>query len=130
MSDILITLHSYNVYLVIVAALITAVWGLILYFRKKTMPQVWRTALIVTGILALLQGLLGVSMVALGLHPGTGKGLYYLHYVYGGIVALGLPVALTYATGGKNLRRDMLIFSIALLVMVAAGVRAWITGPH
>jgi len=129
--DILITVHSYNVYLVLAAALITGVWGLVLYFRKRETPILWRRALITTGILALLQGLLGVSMIALGRHAGTGTGLYYLHYVYGGIVALGLPVALTYATGGKNVRRDLLIFSIALLVIVAAGVRAFLTGaPH
>jgi heme A synthase len=127
MADILITIHSYNVYLVLAAALITGVWGLILYFRKRETPILWRRALIATGILALFQGLLGVCMIALGRHAG----LYYLHYVYGGIVALGLPVALTYATGGKNARRDLLIFSIALLVIVAAGVRAFVTGaPH
>jgi heme A synthase len=119
------------VYLVLAAALITAVWGLILYFTKREVPKVWRTVLIITGCLALLQGLFGVSLVALGQRPGRpDDSLYYLHYVYGGIVALGLPVALTYATGGKNPRRDMLIFSIALLVIFAAGIRALMTGPH
>jgi len=69
-------------------------------------------------------------MVTLGLKPGTGTGLYYLHYVYGGIVALVIPLAyLSYTTGGKNPRRDVLIYSIALLILVAAGVRAWMTGP-
>jgi hypothetical protein len=129
-ADILITLHSYNVYLVIAVCLVTAVWGFVLFFMKRTTPKAWRIMLFICGGLALLQGLFGVSMVALGLHPGTGKDLYYLHYVYGAIVAFGLPVALTYATGGKDQRRDLLIFSIALLVMVAAGVRAWVTGPH
>ncbi|HEY4387831.1 MAG TPA: hypothetical protein VGN34_25555 [Ktedonobacteraceae bacterium] len=131
MVDIIVTLHQYNVYLVLAAALITAVWGLILYFTKREVPKVWRTVLIITGCLALLQGLFGVSLVALGQRPGRpDDSLYYLHYVYGGIVALGLPVALTYATGGKNPRRDMLIFSIALLVIFAAGIRALMTGPH
>jgi hypothetical protein len=36
---------------------------------------------------------------------------------------------MTYTTGGKNLRRDLLILSIAALVLAAAGVRAWMTGP-
>jgi heme A synthase len=129
-ADILVTVHSYNVYLVLAVALSTSIWGLILYFKKLPMPKAWRIMLIITGILGLLQGVLGVSMVALGLRPGTGTGIYYLHYVYGAIVAFGLPVGLTYATGGKNLRRDVLIFSIVLLIMVAAGVRAWMTGPH
>jgi hypothetical protein len=44
-------------------------------------------------------------------------------------VALAIPVALTYTTSGKNPRRDMLIFSIAAIILAAAGVRAWMTGP-
>ena len=55
--------------------------------------------------------------------------MYYLHYIYGAIVVLAIPVAVTYATGGKNLRRDVLIFSIAALILVAAAVRALMTGP-
>ena len=42
--------------------------------------------------------------------------------------ALGLPVAMTYATSGKQPRRDVLIYSIALLIMAAAAVRAFMTG--
>ena len=62
--------------------------------------------------------------------PATGTGLYYLHYVYGAIVVLAIPIAITYATGGKNQRRDTLIFSIAALILVAAALRALTTGLH
>lgn len=128
-ADVIVRIHYFNVILVLTAALVAAVWGLILFFTKRAMNRPWRIALIVTGILAALQGVLGISLVALGLKPGTGTDLYYLHYVYGGIVALSLPVALTYTSSGKNPRRDILIFSIAALILAAAGVRAWITGP-
>jgi len=127
--DIIVTLHLYNVILVLATATVTGIWGLILYFTKRTMNRLWRNALITTAILGAIQGVLGVTMVALGAKPGTGTGLYYLHYVYGAIVAFAIPVALTYTTSGKNPRRDMLIFSIAALILAAAGVRAWITGP-
>lgn len=129
MLDIIVTLHLYNVILVLATATVTGIWGLILYFTKRTMNRLWRNALITTAILGAIQGVLGVTMVALGAKPGTGTGLYYLHYVYGAIVAFAIPVALTYTTSGKNPRRDMLIFSIAALILAAAGVRAWITGP-
>ena len=75
-----------------------------------------------------LQALLGIILVLLGQKPGTGTGLYYLHYVYGAIVVLAIPIAITYATGGKNQRRDILIYSIAALVLVAAALRALTTG--
>jgi heme A synthase len=127
--DIVVTLHLYNVILVLAAATVTGIWGLILYFTKRTMNRLWRIALITTAILGAIQGVLGVTMVALGAKPGTGTGIYYLHYVYGAIVAFAIPVALTYTSSGKNPRRDMLIFSIAALILAAAGVRAWMTGP-
>lgn len=164
MADFIVTLHSYNVYLVILSGLVTTIWGFILYFRTRSIATVsaasvneageqektpgskvdlsvqneevkerarsWRTAMTVTVVLALIQGIFGVTMVLLGLRPGRpDDSLYYLHFVYGGIVALVIPVATTYATGGKNRRRDILIYSIAALILTAAAVRAWMTGP-
>ena len=97
---------------------------------KKTINRPWRIALIITAVVGALQALLGITLLLLGQKPGSGSGLYYLHYVYGAIVALAIPVAITYATSGKNQRRDILIFSIAALVLVAAALRALTTGLH
>lgn len=130
MVDFIATVHYYNVILVLASAVITGIWGLILYFTKRSTNKPWNICLIATAILGAIQGVLGLTLLALGQRPGTGQDLYYLHYVYGGIVALAIPIALTYTTSGKNPRRDMLIFSIAALILAAAGVRAWITGPH
>lgn len=130
MLDFVLALHYYNVFLVLTAATVVGVWGLVLYFTHRAMVKLWRYLLWLTAILGALQGVLGLTMVAMGQKPGTGTGLYYLHYVYGAIVALVIPiVAMTYTTSGKNLRRDLLILSIAALVLAAAGVRAWMTGP-
>ena len=129
MVQVVLTLHSYNVYLLIVAAAVSGIWGLFLYFGKRETNRPWRNSLIVTAILAALQALFGIILVVMGLKPGTGTGIYYLHYVYGAIAVLGIPIAMTYATGGKHPRRDILIFSIAALIVAAVGVRAWMTGP-
>lgn len=131
MLNVVIELHYLNLFLVLALSLIVGVWGLILFFRKRTetMNKSWRIALIVTAIVAVLQGIFGVTLLVLGGKPGTGTGLYYLHYVYGGIVALAIPVALTYTTSGKNIRRDVLIYSLGALILFAAGFRAWMTGP-
>ena len=129
--NVVIELHYLNLFLILALGLITGIWGLILYFRKKTetISRPWRIALIITAADGLLQGILGVTLLLLGQKPGTGTDLYYLHYVYGALVVLALPVALTYATGGKKPRRDVLIYSLAALVIFAAGFRAWMTGP-
>jgi heme A synthase len=131
MVDFISNLHFFNAILILIAGTVTGVWGLILFFMKKqTIIRSWRIALIFTAIVGLLQALLGIILLFEGQHPGTGTGLYYLHFVYGGIVALVIPVAVTYATGGKKPRRDMLLFSIIALVLVAAALRALVTGPH
>lgn len=130
MVDVISNLHFYNMVLVLASGAVTGVWGLILFFMKKPINRPWRISLTITAIIAALQAVLGISLVLLGQKPGTGTGLYYLHYVYGAIVALAIPIAITYATGGKNQRRDLLIFSIAALVLVAAAIRALMTGPQ
>jgi heme A synthase len=131
MTEIISNLHFFNMMLVLASGTITGIWGLILFFMKKqTIIRPWRISLIFTAVVSLLQGLLGVTLVLMGQRPGPqGDSLYYLHYVYGGIVALAIPVAVTYATGGKQPRRDILIFSLVSLVLVAAAVRALMTGP-
>jgi heme A synthase len=130
MIGVISNLHFFNMFLVLASGTISGIWGLVLFFTKKTFNRPWRTTLIITAIIAALQALLGITLVLLGQRPGTGTGLYYLHYVYGAIVVLAIPVAVTYATGTKNQRRDILIFSIASLILVAAALRALTTGLH
>jgi heme A synthase len=130
MVDVISNLHFFNMVLVLASGAITGIWGLILFFMKKPINRPWRISLTATAVIAALQAVLGITLVVLGQKPGTGTGLYYLHYVYGAIVVLAIPIAITYATGGKNQRRDLLIFSIAALILVAAAIRALMTGPQ
>ncbi len=156
MLEVVSQLHFYNMVLVLAAGTIAGIWGLVLYFQerrrahsnikqdassvveatgedravalpRRTLNRQWRIALIVTAILGALQALLGITLVLLGQRPPGGN-LYYLHYVYGAIVALAIPVAVSYATGNKNLQRDILVYSLAALILAAAGARAMMTG--
>ncbi len=131
MTDFVSNLHFFNMILVLASGTITGIWGLILFFMKKqTIIRPWRFSLIFTAVVSLLQALLGITLLLMGQRPGPpGDSLFYLHFVYGGIVALAIPVAVTYATGGKQPRRDILIYSLVSLVLVAAAVRALMTGP-
>ncbi|HEX7735453.1 MAG TPA: hypothetical protein VF458_11350 [Ktedonobacteraceae bacterium] len=128
MVSIVLNLHLYNMVLVLATSTITGIWGLVLYFRHKkieVISQPWKIALLVTALDGLLQGLLGLILVLLGLKPGGGN-LYYLHYVYGAIVLLAIPVAYTYSS--KNARTTTLILGIAALVIAAAATRGMMTG--
>lgn len=125
--QIVLALHEINIILVFASSLLAGVWGLILYFRKKTerITRPWKTALIAAAIFGLLQALFGILLVLQGQRPPGGS-LYYLHYVYGAIVALAIPVAYTYI--GKDVRRAILILSLAAIVIALAAVRGTMTG--
>ena len=127
MLQFVLNLHFYNMILVLATSTISAIWGFILFFVTKAITRSWRISLIITTIVGVLQALLGITLVLMGQKPGGGN-LYYLHYVYGGIVALGFVVAITFTTSGKNPRRDVLVYSLAALAIAAAGVRAMMTG--
>ena len=129
MVDTVALIHGYNFFLICTVAVIAGVWGLVLYFTKREAPRSWYISLYIVAGLGLLQGVLGLTLVLLGQKPGGGVDLYWLHYVYGGIVAFARPVALTYTTNGKNRRLDILVFSLAVLILAAASVRGWMTGP-
>lgn len=126
MIPVIELLHRYNMVLVLATSTITGIWGLILYFQKKEeIYQPWKIALIVTGAVGLLQALLGVTLVLMGMRAPGGSN-YWLHYVYGAIVVLALPVAYTYTS--KKVRTTILIFSLAALIVAAAGTRGMMTG--
>ncbi len=127
MAQFVTTLHLWNMVLVLASTTITGIWGLFLYFRKLAANRPWRISLTASAVIGVLQGVLGIILVLMGLRA-PGGGLYYLHYVYGGIAALGIPVGITYTTGGKNPRRDLLIFSLVALIIAAASVRGAMTG--
>lgn len=130
MDELVLTLHTYNVYVIWLTFAIAGVWGFVLYFTKRTMIKPWRISLLVALAFGLLQGLFGIYMVIRGLKPGGGVGDYYLHYVYGGLVALGIPLTwISFTSNGQDKRRDLLVYSIAAIVIVMLGVRAWMTGP-
>ncbi len=127
MLPVFVNLHFINMILVLATSTITGIWGLVLFFQKKQIiNQPWKIALIVTAIVGLIQGLLGVGLLLLGQKPDGGTGLYYLHYVYGAIVIFAIPVAYTYI--GKDVRRAILILSIAAFIIAAAAARAMMTG--
>lgn len=91
---------------------------------KPASRSLFRSALYITGYLALFQALLGGILVLMGGRPTD-----QLHYVYGLVVLLAVPVASVYATGKReHARRDLIIFVIAALVVAAAAVRAFMTG--
>lgn len=94
--------------------------------RRSLISPLFRSALRVTGYLALIQVVIG-GLIFFFL-PNN-RPADQLHYVYGLVVLLAIPLALTYISGKpEHVRRDMLFLIGAALVVAAAAVRAALTG--
>lgn len=131
MLTTLIKIHEDMAPVILAAGGITLIWGivmLVLVGRRGTEQgkggamRVFRVLLTITAALGLAQAILGGLMVLQGAQPGEG-----LHYVYGGIVLLAIPVAYVYSDQAQ-VRRDIIIMVIAVVAVIGAAVRALMTG--
>jgi hypothetical protein len=132
--DFLLSLHNLNARLVEIVGGLTVIVGIVwlVLYRGKAVEasdpldqarRVFRYGLIATFALGALQAVLGGLLFLLGGRPGN-----VLHYVYGLLVLAIIPVVWVYSDQNR-VRRDVIIMSIAVLAVVAAGVRALMTGP-
>jgi hypothetical protein len=101
---------------------IIGIWGLVMYFRKLPPGGGFRSTLVLTEVLFVLQGLIGVGMFLGGRRPHDS-----LHWLYGVLLVLLLPIAATYV-GGRGPRREALVYGIAGLFMAGLTIRALTTG--
>ena len=105
--------------------LITAfigVWGLVTYFRKQPSSGSFRATLVLTEALFIVQGVVGVLMFANGRRPHDN-----LHWLYGVLLVIVLPIAMSYVSG-RDPRREPLVYGIAALFMAGLTIRAFGTG--
>lgn len=118
----ILALHFNLVPLIWLCGGLAMIWGIVLLIRKRGIDRIMRILLGVTAGLGVIEAVLGGLLFATGARPADP-----LHYVYGLIVLASVPVAYTYADN-KSARRDMIVFTIAAVVVVAAAVRAFMTG--
>jgi heme A synthase len=102
---------------------IIGVWGLIMYFRKQTPSGGYRSTLVLTEALFIVQGLLGVGLFLGGRHPKDN-----LHWLYGVLLVIVLPIVASYGSGRDARRSEPLVYGIAGLFMAGLAIRALTTG--
>ena len=132
----LLAIHTIFVPLILLAGLLTLIVAIILLVQRRrlsdinaplsqsspTLARLFRWLLIVTAALGVLQAIVGGLIFLTGARPFDA-----LHYVYGGIVLLAIPVAYAYSDQ-KRVRRDVIIMLIAAVAIIGAAVRAFMTG--
>jgi hypothetical protein len=128
----LLNIHTAFVPIILAAGGATLLCGLVLIVASRGatvapagLQRAFRMLLMLTAGLGVLQALWGILLVTTGARPGD-----QLHFVYGGIVLLAIPVAYVYSDQ-KEVRRDIIIMTIAAVAIIGAAVRAFMTGaPH
>jgi hypothetical protein len=107
-------LHGLGARALIAYAVVLAIWGTYLYFRKAELSGGFRSSYLIMAGLTAIQGLLGLAAFALGGRPTT-----LLHLVYGAFAVLFLPGAYLYAHGGSRRREAVILAGAAWVVSIA-----------
>ena len=107
----------------ILITLIIGVWGLFTYFRKREATSGYRSTLLMTELLFIVQGVIGGLLFVLGeRRPHDG-----LHILYGVPLVIALPIGASY-TSGREPRREPLVYGLVGLFMVGLTIRGILTG--
>ncbi len=115
------TLHQGLFRAGLLITVIVAGWGLLAYFRKQPASGGYRSTLVMTELLFVLQGLVGLALLLTGARLRDG-----LHVLYGVVLVLVLPIAASY-TAGHERRREPLVFGLVGVFMLGLTIRALMT---
>ncbi|HYM50285.1 MAG TPA: hypothetical protein VET65_06890 [Candidatus Limnocylindrales bacterium] len=121
MNDPVLTIHRNLFVAGLLISLVVGVWGIVTYLRKRMASGALRSTLVLTALLFTVQGAIGLVLFFTG-HPLRDK----LHFLYGVLLVLALPIAASYVS--QNRRREPLIYGIVGLIMAALAIRAFSTG--
>jgi uncharacterized membrane protein len=116
-----LSLHRGLFFAGLILALAIGVWGLAMYVRRVAPSGAYNSALGIVEGLFIVQGLVGVTLFAGGRRPHDP-----LHWLYGVLLVIVLPIATTY-TSGRHDPRQSLVYGIAGLFMAGLAIRALTT---
>ena len=121
-TNIVANFHNDWTRVVLIYSALMALWGLFLYVRGMHPTGGYLGALTIDFGVVVIQGLVGLTLVAGGHRPHDS-----LHYLYGFVSLLTLPAAYSYSERGTT-RQDSLVFGLAALLLFGLSIRAAMTG--
>jgi len=98
-------------------------WSFWRYFKQEDFSSNFRGALVISEIIVLLQGVLGLLLWMSNLRPERGA----IHILYGIVAASGLPFIYSITKGREN-RYEMLLYAVMYLGLVGIVMRSVATG--
>lgn len=122
MSAAIVFVHDWLARVVLIYALVLALWGTYLYFRRGAVTGGFRSSFLVLAAITVLQSLAGAAAFLAGNRP-----FETLHLVYGAFAILFLPGMYLYAHGGSA-RREAVVLAGACWIVSIAFFRGFATG--
>ena len=117
-----VSVHGVLARALLLYAVVIAVWGTYLYFRKAEVNGGFRASYLILGALTALQGIVGAVLFIAGQRPTE-----ILHLVYGVFAVLFVPGVYIYSQGGSK-RREAVLLAGACWVVAIAYFRGIATG--
>ena len=108
-------LHGYGATVLLIYAVLLALWGTYHYFRTQKVSGGFRSSYLIMAGVTALQGLLGLAALIGGGSPREGL----LHVVYGIFAVIFLPGAYLYARGGTSRREALTLAGAGWIVSIA-----------
>jgi hypothetical protein len=115
-----VTIHYWLGVAVIAVNLVAGLWGIAIWRRWLSTGRVYAQVLAASQTLIIGQALIGLLLLSQNLRAAE-----QLHYVYGLLPAA--LVVFAYSARRDDIRRNILIFSIAALLTSALAVRAFLS---
>jgi hypothetical protein len=111
--------HGNLTFWLFVYQVVLGVWALVLGFKRRPIGSRLFTVLVVDEVLILIQSLVGAALLATGHRPQL------IHFLYGGLLIVLLPVVYIYA--GRRQRAGIWL-GATLLFMAGMIIRISYTG--
>ena len=120
--SVVVSAHGLLARALLLYALVLAVWGTYLYFRRAAVNGGFRASYLILGGLTVVQGIAGAVAFIAGQRPTE-----ILHLVYGVFAVLFVPGMYLYSQGGSK-RREAVLLAIGAWVVAIAYFRGIATG--
>jgi hypothetical protein len=117
----MLAVHRLLTNTILLYLLVCAVWGIATGIRQRPVAAGYRGALLITEALFVVQGLVGFALLAQGAPVPQ-----WIHFLYGVVGVVALPVALGYLSRGA--KREGLWLGLTALFLGGIAIRALMTG--
>lgn len=114
----LTAIHDRLAIAMLIFSVVAALWGIVLYLRKRGVDGNYWGILATGELLFLAQGIVGTVLWIQGLRPGRG-----VHLLYGALAVLTLP-AYYVLSGGRDDRRAAIGYGLIMLFLMGISLRA------